>query len=156
MASAASPEFTASTFDNLHTKLEKWFDATAKLRPDSPQALWDDFASYLSPDCELYLSGVTGAPSRGPAEAIAAFRKTVTFWEMKEQRVLSRGIDLSGRVLTVEMNNRLAILGEEMDFPEVAVVTFNDKSQIIKHKLYCDPSPVMAVFKKNQEKAQEA
>lgn len=46
------------------------------------------------------------------------------------------------------MNNRLVVLGEEIDFPETEVVTFDDKDRILEHKLYFDPAPITAIVQK--------
>ncbi|CAM1511782.1 Fc.00g092950.m01.CDS01 [Cosmosporella sp. VM-42] len=152
MASMASPEFTKhSTFDRLHHRLDEFWDIVRDLRADSPEDAWDTYASYLNPDCVVYLSGIGAAPSRGSTDAVADMKKLVTYWGLKERRVLSKGVDLEGTTVFACMNNLLVILGEELDFPETEVVEFDNEGRIVDYRLYCDPAPIMAVFQKAQQ-----
>ncbi|KAI5467081.1 hypothetical protein BGZ63DRAFT_398689 [Mariannaea sp. PMI_226] len=134
--------------DKLNTKLDQWWDVIANLKIDSPQEDWDKFASYTSPESVLYFNGLSQPPARGTAEAVAALKGLLAYWAILERRVLARGVDADGKTAFVNMNNRLTIMGEELDFAEAEVVTFDEEDRIVDYKLYFDPSPVMAIFQK--------
>lgn len=150
MASMSSQEFTkATTYDKLQHKLAEWWDVMRDLRTDSPPETFDKWASYLSEDCKMHLSGMGHHEARGQEDAKEHMRRILTHWVLKERRVLNQGTDFtSGTTLMVNMNNRLDILGEEIDFPETEVVKFDEQGKIVDYKLYCDPAPIMALVKK--------
>jgi len=60
----------------------------------------------------------------------------------------SRVVELDAEELTVfvSMNIRLEILGQPVELPETDVVTFDGELKITRYELYCDPSPIKAVF----------
>jgi hypothetical protein len=134
--------------DKLNTKLGEWWEIIRNLKPDSPQEDWDKYASYLNPDAVIYLSGMGAPPAKGVDEATAEMKKILGFWGIVERKVLSQGTDSAGKTAFCSMNNRLAILGEEIDFAETEVVVFDDEDRIVDYKLYCDPAPIMAIFQK--------
>lgn len=150
MASMSSREFTkATTYDKLQHRLGEWWDVMRELRPDSPAETWDKWASYLSSDCRLHLSGMGHHEARGREDAKEHMKRIVEHWVLKERVVLNSGMDFAtGTTLMVNMRNRLEILGEEIDFAEAEVVEFDEGGKIVDYKLYCDPAPIMAIVNK--------
>lgn len=148
MATMASHEFTrASSYDKYSNRLAEWWNVMRDLRTDSSDENWDKWASYLSPDCTLHLSGMGHHESHGPSDAVEHMKKIMTHWELKERRVLNEGMDFSsGRTVMASMNNRLSILGQEIEFPETEVVEFDEQGRIVDYKLYCDPKPIMELM----------
>ncbi|MET7458385.1 nuclear transport factor 2 family protein [Streptomyces sp. NPDC005574] len=132
----------------VHERLSAWWDTIAGLTPHSPQADWDAMTAYLADDCVLYFGGMGAAASVGVDAVVADLKKTLTYWRMVERRVLSHGLDAEGTTVFASMNNRLEILGEPIDYPETEVVTFDGAGKIARYELYCDPSPIKAVFAK--------
>ena len=151
MASMSSREFTrASDYDKLQGRLAEWWNVMRDLRTDSPPEMWDKWASYLSPDCKMHLSGMGHHEAHGQNDAKEHMKRILTHWILKERRVLNQGMDFSsGRTLMANMNNRLDILGEEIDFPETEVVEFDEQGRIVDYKLYCDPTPIKSIVSKH-------
>ncbi|KAH7156606.1 hypothetical protein EDB81DRAFT_787495 [Dactylonectria macrodidyma] len=139
---------------NVHAKLDELWGFISTLKADSPQEEWDRFALYLSPDIIMYQKGINEPASHGREEVVAGFKNLLSFWAMVERRVLSQGVDAAGTTAFANMNNRLAIFGEEIDFAEMEVVKFDEEGRVLEHRLYCDPAPIMAIIqKKTAEKA---
>ncbi|KPM42440.1 hypothetical protein AK830_g4092 [Neonectria ditissima] len=139
---------------NVHAKLDELWDLIKTLKADSSQEEWDKFASHLSPDVIMYQKGMNEPPSRGREEVVAGFKNLLSFWAMVERRVLSQGVDAAGTTAFANMNNRLSVFGEEIDFAETEVVKFDEEGRVLEHRLYCDPGPIMAIAqKKSAEKA---
>jgi hypothetical protein len=135
----------------LHEKLSNWWEIIRDLKIDSSESDWELLTSYLAPDCTLYFGGMTAPASHGYAEVVANLKQTLTYWKMLERRVTAAGGDEAGTIFA-SMNNRLAILGEEIEFFETEVVSFDAAGLIKTYELYCDPSPIQAVFAKNKAK----
>ncbi|KAK7417077.1 hypothetical protein QQX98_004838 [Neonectria punicea] len=139
---------------NVHAKLDELWALISTLKADSPQEEWDRFVSHLNPDIIMYQKGMNEPPSHGREEVVAGFKNLLSFWGMLERRVLSQGVDAAGTTAFANMNNRLSICGEELDFAEMEVVKFDDQGRVLEHRLYCDPAPIMAIVqKKTAEKA---
>ncbi|MFC8360300.1 nuclear transport factor 2 family protein [Streptomyces griseorubiginosus] len=132
----------------LHETLSAWWDTVAGLTLDSPQTDWDAMTAYLADDCVLYFGGMGAPASEGLDAVVSDLKTTLTYWRMAERRVLSHGLDAEGTTVFASMNNRLEILGEPIDYPETEVVTFDEAGKIARYELYCDPSPIRAVFAK--------
>ncbi|KAL6401285.1 putative epoxide hydrolase protein [Ilyonectria robusta] len=139
--------------DKLNTKLDEWWEVMRNLKLDSPQEEWDKFTSYLNPDAVVNLSGMAAPPARGIADTVVEMKKLMGFWSLVERRVLAQGTDAAGKTAFCNMDNRLLILGEEVDFPETEVVTFDDQDRILEYKLYCDPTPLQPIFDKKSAAA---
>lgn len=57
-----------------------------------------------------------------------------------------------GDTIVNAMDNKIAILGEEIDgLPECEVVKFDEAGKICEYLLYIDPGRIMAVFAKKAE-----
>ncbi|KAH7008461.1 hypothetical protein EDB80DRAFT_716607 [Ilyonectria destructans] len=134
--------------DKLHTKLNEWFEVIRTLKPDSPQEDWDKFSSYLSPSAVIYYNGMNAPPAQGIDEIVAEMKKILGFWSIIERRVVSEGTDAAGKTAFCSMNNRLVILGEEIDYPETIVVTFDDQDRILDQKLYSDRATIGEIFQR--------
>ncbi|KAH6987794.1 hypothetical protein BKA56DRAFT_577703 [Ilyonectria sp. MPI-CAGE-AT-0026] len=134
--------------DKLHTKLNEWWEVIRALKPDSPQEDWDKFSSYLSPSAVIYYNGLSAPPARGIDEIVAEMKKILGFWSIVERRVVSEGTDAAGKTVFCSMNNRLRILGEEIDYPETVVITFDDQDRILDQKLYSDRAIIGEIFQR--------
>lgn len=102
--------------------------------------------AYLSPDCVLFFGGMGAPASQGIEAAVADLKKIMSYWQLLERRVLAEGLDAHGKTAFVTMNNCLAILGQKVELPETEVVTFDEEGKISRYELYCDPSPIKAIF----------
>ncbi|KAF7548408.1 hypothetical protein G7Z17_g7071 [Cylindrodendrum hubeiense] len=137
----------------LNAKLSEWWELVFDLKPDSPQEDWDKFSSHINPDALFYNNGMTGPPARGIEEIVSEMKKLLGFWSIIERRVVSEGTDAAGKTAFCCMNNRLAILGEEIDFPETQVVMFDDQERIIEQRLYCNPAPITEIIQRKKSAA---
>ncbi|HWJ65282.1 MAG TPA: nuclear transport factor 2 family protein [Nocardioides sp.] len=130
----------------LHEALSAWWDTVRDLRADSPQQDWERMTAHLADDCVLYFGGLGAPASVGVDAVVADLKQTLSYWRMVERRVLAHGLSADGSTVFASMNNRLEILGDGIDFPETEVVTFDDEQKITRYELYCDPTPIKAVF----------
>ncbi|KAK75237.1 nuclear transport factor 2 family protein [Bordetella bronchiseptica] len=131
---------------NLHQTLSDWWKAIQGLMLESPEADWKAMTAYLSPDCVLFFGGMGAPASQGIEAAVADLKKIMSYWQLLERRVLAEGLDAHGKTAFVTMNNCLAILGQKVELPETEVVTFDEEGKISRYELYCDPSPIKAIF----------
>lgn len=140
----------------LHQTLSEWWDAIIGLTLDSPQSAWDAMTAFLAEDCVLYFGGMDAPASKGIDAVIADLKKTLVYWKMLQRRVIVHGLDASATTVFATMNNHLEILGEPLDYPETEVVSFNEAGKIARYELYCDPSPIKAVFAAKHEASRSA
>ncbi|KAI1448703.1 hypothetical protein F5Y02DRAFT_278944 [Annulohypoxylon stygium] len=138
-----------ATSASLHTKLDALYDVWQSLTPDSPPAEFTKFASFFSENCTAYLLSMRelSTPSIGRAGVIEGIKDVLKDTAIKERRVVDRFSSTSSPRISVEMNNRLAVHGREIDtFPETATAVFNDEGLITDFKLYCCRSAVVEII----------
>ncbi|KAF2098221.1 hypothetical protein NA57DRAFT_77013 [Rhizodiscina lignyota] len=134
--------------EELYTKLTSYWDGIKALKPDSPQSEYDKVLSYCTPDATSYFAGMGAPPSKGQAEFLASLKSLTQYWALLDRRIVTEAATSNGLTTTVivEMDNRLRIMGEELDFPELEVVEFNGEGLIANYRLYCDPSPIRDII----------
>ena len=136
----------------LHEKLTNWWKLVQAIKANSTAADFEKVTSYLADDCIIYFNGMVTKPARGKEAVIETLKALTTYWKLIERRVTAQGADESGNVLFASMYNRLEILGEPLDFYETEVVRFNEAGLIEEYELYCDSSPIKAIFQEKQAK----
>lgn len=146
----ASANFTEQRLSSLHSKLDSWWDVIRDLRVDSSPEEWETFGSYLSPDCTIYFNGMGAPPFKGVQSTTDAMKGLLGYWAIKQRRVLTKTMDLNGRVITANLLNKLSIMGQELDLPEAEFVEFDEQGRILEYKLYVNPAPIMEVIQKKR------
>lgn len=141
----------ASTADELHAKLDAFWESIAPLRPASTDAEYQKMASFIAPDAKLWFNGVNAPVTIGPAGAVEALKTMTTFWSIEERRVLTRATSTDGKTIIAEMDNRLVLGGLPTDLNEVEIVTFNDEGLIQTYRLHVDLEPAKAALAKAAE-----
>ncbi|KAH7243925.1 hypothetical protein MRS44_017021 [Fusarium solani] len=142
-----SSEFSETRLKVLRALLDQWWDVVAHMHDDSPPEAWKRMVSYLSPDCVIH---GTSKPFYGHDGALEWMKQLLSFWRIEARTISIQGLDLGGMVLTTALEVSLVILGENIDFSEVVVVTF-DKNDLIKdYKPYCDPAPILAIMERRK------
>lgn len=132
----------------LHAKLDAWWEAVDAIKPDSPKTDLDKFASFLAPDVEAYFNGMGSAPAKGREGCIAAISQLSNFWAA-DRKVISRTGSSDGLTIVAEMKNDLTVFGEALDgFPETEVVEYTVDGLIKSYRLYVDPAPVMEIVQR--------
>ncbi|KAK2685012.1 hypothetical protein QWA68_016205 [Fusarium oxysporum] len=140
-----SPEFSESRLKELRTTLDQWWDVIANMQDGTAPEAWKRMVSYLSPDCVIH---GTQKSFHGHAGAIEWLKQLLSFWRIKSRTVSSQGMNFGGMVLTTALEVSLVILGEDIDFSEVVVVTFDENGLIKDYKPYCDPAPILAIIQR--------
>ncbi|KAL3439949.1 hypothetical protein BJX65DRAFT_315260 [Aspergillus insuetus] len=143
----ASTNFSEQRLITLHSKLTAWWMVIQNLRVDTPPEDWNVFSSYLNSNCTVYLNGMNAEPCKGCDSTAQQMKRLLTYWAIKERRVLSQGLDPGGRVITASLLNTLLIRDELLDLPEAEVVEFDDEGRILEYRLYADPQPIMAILR---------
>ncbi|KAI8965459.1 hypothetical protein F5Y11DRAFT_11104 [Daldinia sp. FL1419] len=132
-----------------HAKLDALYDLWCTLTPTSPPSSFEKFASFFDEHCRAWLVSMRELekPSIGREGVVAGIQESLKQQHIAERRVVDRFESADGSKVSVEMNNRLSVLGRELDpFPETATVVFNEKGLITDFKLYCCRSAVVAII----------
>jgi len=120
----------------------------------TPETDLQDYTKFFTPTATVYLSGMEKPPCTSHDSLVASVKTLLTYWAIPERKVLVHVEGEDGTIVNA-MENKLTIIGEEVSgFAECEVVKFEKESgKIQEYLLYCDPSPIMAVFaKKTAEK----
>lgn len=139
----------------LSSNLTEWWESIRVLAANSPENEWEKMLSYLSDDCVLYFNGMNVAPAKGKAEVKTTLSNLTSYWKLVKRNVTNLGFDENEITVFAAMNNQLEILGIPLDFPETEVVKFDENAKIIHYELYCDSTPIKAIFQMNIEKTEK-
>jgi hypothetical protein len=131
---------------DLHKVLDAFWETIAPLRPTSSDSEYQKVASFIAPDAKLYFNGMEAPPSIGPQGAVEALKVLTTYWELKERKVVTRATSPDGKTVVAEMNNKVAIVGSELDLVEVEFAEFSSDGLITSYRLYVDPEPIKKVI----------
>jgi len=130
-------------------KIDSLFEEWEALKPDSPAASFEHFASFFSTNCHAWLLSMReiNEPSIGREGVAAGIEAAVKDSEIIERRVVGRAG--SGNKVFIESLSKLSVHGQKMDsFPETAVITFDEEGLIADFKIYSCRSPLVFLIQK--------
>ncbi|RKK93428.1 hypothetical protein BFJ68_g15542 [Fusarium oxysporum] len=132
-----------------HVHLDAFHDAISNLTSEPTEAQLDAVVTCFAPTGRFYIGGINVPPVTGRAGAKEGFRRLVKYWRLAERVVTTKAVANDGKTAIAEMNNKLEILGESLQFPEVEVVDFDvDSGLIVGFRLYADGAPIQEILKK--------
>ncbi|RSL38169.1 hypothetical protein CEP54_016427, partial [Fusarium duplospermum] len=116
------------TDEQLHKKLDAFHDDIAILTSTSSPGDFNDFANHLSPVGLWYLGGMIVPPATRREDAISGVKDLLKNWQLKQKQriVIVRAVANNATTAIAEMNNKLEIAGEPLNFPEIDIADFND------------------------------
>lgn len=139
---------TESAFDP-HANLDAFHDAISKLSKDATEADLDAVVKFFAPTGTWYLGGMNAPLVTERASAKEGFRRLIKYWHLAERVVTTKAVANGGKTAIAEMDNRLEILGESLQFPEIEVADFDIASGlIVSFRLYADNKPIQEILKK--------
>jgi hypothetical protein len=130
--------------------LEDMWEYLSTLTSTSTKDAIQGYTQFFTPSATVYLSGMSQPPATSHDSLTTAVKALLTYWGHLERKIVVHVDGEDGSVVNA-MENRLLIAGEVVEgFKECEVVRF-EEGKIKEYLLYCDPSPIMAVFAKQAE-----
>jgi hypothetical protein len=133
-------------------KITKIYTHLLTLHPESSPDALDQFASYFSPSCRVYLKSMREAndPATDRAAIVSHLRDYLKDQVLEQRNVISQSVGEDGeggvRVF-VEMENRYNVHGQILDrFPETLVATFDEEGLVNSFKLYSCRSHIVMLI----------